>query len=603
VTFERSGGTQSDPAARARTGAAAATTSSTQALWAEAHAPTSIESVCVAPKKAKEILQWLEEGGDSSGLLVLGGSPGIGKSTAVRVLARTHGFALHEWSESVSSSSSAFYNPEILAQPTPLDSFEAFLQQSRVGYSSIVSSCGGRTSGDPINGTRSRAVSSSKTASNTAKKDQRSLILLEEIPNLHGAEMEDRFRRMFTTHVVESAGRATRTILVWSDVTEGRHHRDDLERLVQPHVLYDARYVHILQVHPPTRARFGKVVDSIAKLHKMRNVDVQALYDASGGDVRFAITSLQFDGGSTTSRATSAASSGQDGRKRDERLNPMHALGKLLYAKRKESGGAAPSPNLASPSEAATIASRWHDLRGPLTFDPDDVLDRCEMELPGALQFLAYHAPDFMTDVEELGDALASYSDAAWLMDAKGSRTHHASAPAAQRLVTNLAGAVAGRAVSTFNVHPAPFKFRQLSKPRSFDALRRRSENQAMLRHALSKKTAASLEGVDQYATDSLAFVRRIRPEAAPQLESFVASSTSREWRPADRLRESDESSVAAFSTLEGDDIAEYSDGEDLPERNHVEMPRLSFQLTNPVKCDATPTTVATSPASSASTP
>ena len=124
-----------------------------------------------------------------------------------------------------------------------------------------------------------------------------------------------------------------------------------------------------------------------------------------------------------------------------------------------------------------------------------------------------------------------------------------------------------------------------------------------MLRHALSK-TAASLEGVDQYATDSLAFVRRIRPEAAPQLASFVASSTSREWRPADRLGENDDSLATATFALEGDDIAEYSDGEDLPERKQqVEMPRLSFELTKLTGCEATQITAATSPASSASTP
>jgi cell cycle checkpoint protein len=574
----------------------------TQALWTEAHAPTSIEGVCVAPKKVKEILQWVDNasGGDGpgggSGLLVLVGSPGIGKSTAVRVLARQHGIALHEWSESVSSSSTAYYNPEILSQPTPLDSFEAFLQQSRVGYSSIVSSCGGQD-GDPTNGVRSRVAPSSRPDSGATTKDQRAVIFLEEIPNLYGAEMEERFRSMFTTHVLESAGRATRTVLVWSDVTEGKHHRDDLERLVQPNVLYSARYVQILQIHPPTRARFGKVVESIARLHKMRSVDAQALYDASGGDLRFAITTLQFDGGRPAGAAT-ATSGGQDVRKRDERLNPMHALGKLLYAKRKGSGGsAASSPNL---------DSRWHDSRGPLAFDPDDVLDRCEMELPGALQFLAYHAPDFMTDVEELGDVLASYSDAAWLMDAGGSNIHphRAAAPAAQRLVSDLAASVAGRAVSTFNVHPAPFKFRQLSKPRSYDALRKRSENQAMLTLALSKKTAVSLEGVEQYATDSMAFVRRIRPEAAPRLESFVASSSPRERWPADGICENDESSATVFSTVDGDDIAEYSDGEDFPKwKQQIELPRLSFQLTKSTGCDETQITVETSPASTASTP
>jgi hypothetical protein len=409
--------------------------------------------------------------------------------------------------------------------------------------------------------------------------------LLDELPNLHGAEMEDRFRNLFTTHVVESStGRSpgrVRTVLIWSHVTEGKHHKDDLERLVDSHVLYDQRYCKMMQIHPPTKARFGKIVDSVAEAHGIRSVDSMSLYDRSGGDIRFAITALQLENGRAPSNSDRSPSDpavhSELVHRRDERLHPMHVLGKLLYAKRLGDSGSTktaqqPPPDSMSsdPSQGMMIPSRWwRDGRGRLEFDPEGVLDRCEMELPAALQFLAYHAVDFTTEIDELSDVLGCYSDAAWLL-ADCSRGAAPSNLARFGEARAAASSVAGRAIATFNLHPAPFKFRQLSKPPSFDALRKRLENQAYLRHVLSRSSSSSIHGVDQYATDSLAFVRRIAPESSPQLESFLTPSRAHAALPFLPNGNDELSSSMAPSILEDDDISEFSDGDNEDEEEEA---------------------------------
>jgi hypothetical protein len=210
-----------------------------------------------------------------------------------------------------------------------------------------------------------------------------------------------------------------------------------------------------------------------------------------------------------------------------------------------------------------------------------------------------------MTDIEELADTLSCYSDAARLGDSRLSLSH--STASSQARLTDIASAVTARALATFNLHPAPWKFRQLSKPPSFDAIRKRLENQALLRHTLSK-TTSSILGVDQYATDSLAFVRRIIPGGFPQLASFVAPATAlaQAQAPADS---SDELlPMQAPSILEDDDIAEFSDVDDADDWTAVAASkkrptaRLSLELALSGS-DATQATVATSPASSMESP
>jgi cell cycle checkpoint protein len=128
-----------------------------------------------------------------------------------------------------------------------------------------------------------------------------------------------------------------------------------------------------------------KILGKVCKEHKIVLPDVSSFH----GDLRHALLTLQFSASRLSDR-------------RDEPLSAFHALGKLLYAKRKE-----------SPTYDGNEANR----RPPLQFVPEEVIQNSSMSLYASLHFLHYHAPDFFTDSIELSRAFDLYSDAAVLMD------------------------------------------------------------------------------------------------------------------------------------------------------------------------------------------
>ena len=69
-------------------------------------------------------------------------------------------------------------------------------------------------------------------------------------------------------------------------------------------------------------------------------------------------------------------------------MSTFHALGKLLYAKRKEQDG-----------------------RSVLDFDPEAILERSDLGTASSLRFLEHHCVDFFTD------CLLYTSDAATILD------------------------------------------------------------------------------------------------------------------------------------------------------------------------------------------
>jgi len=190
------------------------------------------------------------------------------------------------------------------------------------------------------------------------------------------------------------------TVLIFSDVREGKHQPRDLERLVDPQYLY-SDVVKILQCNPVTKARMKK---SLHDISKKEGIQVPAhfweeVHMQSGGDLRHAIMSLQFRGkGSDRAR-----SNGEKHYERDSKLSMFHTLGKVLYAKRKK-------------VSEDTLSFGANNERPPLDFNPDTVMEQSGMELGGALTFLGYHSPDFFTDVSEISKAFDHYSDAALLL-------------------------------------------------------------------------------------------------------------------------------------------------------------------------------------------
>jgi len=188
------------------------------------------------------------------------------------------------------------------------------------------------------------------------------------------------------------------TVLIFSDVQEGKHQPRDLERLVDPQYLY-SDVVKIFQCNPVTKARMKKSMQAICK---NEGIEVPAdffeeVHMQSGGDLRHAIMSLQFRGKDNDV----THSSGVKHNKRDSKLSMFHTLGKVLYAKRKK--------KVSEDTES-------NNSRPPLDFNPDSVMELSGMDLGSAMTFLGYHSPDFFTDVSELSEAFDYYSDAAVLL-------------------------------------------------------------------------------------------------------------------------------------------------------------------------------------------
>jgi cell cycle checkpoint protein len=368
----------------------------TSGLWVEKFFPTSSSDLCVAPKKVKEIREWLAAAVTTTRhtakkLLVLVGSPGIGKSTAVRVLCDEKDLSILQWNESFvprtrgsapsgDSGSSSFS----VEQSSAMDSFREFLQQSAVGFRSLDFIFNHHHAKDNNNAAKHR----------TKQSQTDPIILLEELPNLYSPDAEAKFRTIMEEHLLRTH---VPTVLIFSDVSEGRHRPQDLERLIDPKLLYNPDMTTILQIHPVTKPKMKRVLEQVARKQggDITKTLLEELHLQSGGDLRHAIMNLQLLSTGlekkTMPKAASAASN-----ERDVKLSTFHSLGKLLYAKRTQT------------------VEEGHSV---LAFDPEAILERSDLGVGGSLRFLEYHSAAFFEDITDLSDAFECFSDAATLLE------------------------------------------------------------------------------------------------------------------------------------------------------------------------------------------
>jgi hypothetical protein len=176
---------------------------------------------------------------------------------------------------------------------------------------------------------------------------------------------------------------------------------------------------------------------------------------------------------------------------RDDFLDALHALGKLLHAKRR--------PREAPVAAASAAAPAGGGGRGELEYDPDTVMAGCPYDAATTGAFLLENGPAFFTDVGQLAAALETLSTADVLSAhavAGGGRARWtggrgagggggtAAAGTAQAAVfpEQYAAALTSRAVSTFNASPAPSSFRPTRKPQLFAVARVRDANATWLR-------------------------------------------------------------------------------------------------------------------------
>lgn len=299
------------------------------------------------------------------------------------------------------------------------------------------------------------------------------------------------------------------TVFIFSDVYEGKHKPDDLERLIPKQMLYSL-LVQTLQIQPVTKSKMKKCIEYIAKTEGLGRIPsefIEELHLSSGGDIRHAIFALQFQ---YATRSNRCASSNATSNKRDVKLSSFHALGKLLYAKRRQRGQ---DSQLSTKSSTEFGVHKWDDGRGPLEFTPEEVLDQTDMNTGSAISFLSYHSPDYFTDITELSHAFDHLSDAGSFLDRFGA----SDGP----YPIDYASSLGGRSVADANKNPAPSQFRHLTAPKVFDVMKKNRENEhkmEQLRKRLSvgSHTIALNENIGsthQFVTDSLPYLKSIIPQ------------------------------------------------------------------------------------------
>lgn len=272
-------------------------------------------------------------------------------------------------------------------------------------------------------------------------------------------------------------------VFIFSDVYEGKYKPEDLERILHRNVLYSP-LVQIIEINPVTKQSMKKCIDSILQVEfggestreffvsskskrKSKSLSIpmidstwiDEIHSNTGGDLRQVIMTLQFlfstlktkiyDTNNNNNKTTKKihgrflekdkqqrGGMNLENHTRDITLSSFHALGKLLYAKRKivtPASTTTHSTTAISSSSSQRVIGRsivvpstssfsLNDSAGmnvnlPLDFDPERVMEGSSMGLFGALSFLGYHSPDFFTDITELSEAFDSFSDAAFFMD------------------------------------------------------------------------------------------------------------------------------------------------------------------------------------------
>ena len=376
-------------------------------------------------------------------------------------------------------------------------------------------------------------------ANENSTTEQR-LIVLDELPHLHSPEAQTRGADLLARHIQTTQ---VPTCWIYSDSTtepgSSKVACPDLERWIPASILYQENMVQIITIHAPTKPRFNKAVQTIVTAERRSNqrVNLEELYARCQGDVRFAITTLQFelvDTQTLTPTATTVTTTvTQQHRRppkqtqtqapptqplRDTKLTSFHALGKLLYAKRRPPDTtvtALVSQNSANHHHHHREQHHLFEHRPPLEFDPDRVVEQSDMELSNVLSFLGYHSPDFFTDLTDLSRCLDFLSDAAVLLDTSSEMTSSSNNNNYNSSSSNnnsynsrwnaAAVALAGRAVACSNRHAAPTRFRQLTAPAVYRVMRQRRDNQQRLRTAMltrSQPHHPQLYSAATYATE-----------------------------------------------------------------------------------------------------
>ncbi|OQR81054.1 hypothetical protein ACHHYP_16824 [Achlya hypogyna] len=264
-------------------------------LWNDKHCPTSMEDLCVHPKKIQEVVSWLRHNAGSSNskrqrLLFLCGPPGVGKSTIVRSAAAALGLDIKQWKDT----SGVGPLCTVTRAASLIEDFGAFLERSQ-RYASLA-------------------------FAGTAPPQQH-VVLVEEWPALHEQHRSE-VQRLLQRRLA-ARDHQYPIIVVFSDVHEKKVTPASLGAVFSAEVV-GSPLVHAIHCNPVAAGMMKKYLGRLAARERVALTPTQlgAIVEASHGDLRHAVNTLQFQ-----RRGVDA------GRARDSFQSDFHLIGRVLHPK------------------------------------------------------------------------------------------------------------------------------------------------------------------------------------------------------------------------------------------------------------------------------
>ncbi|KAF8012675.1 hypothetical protein BT93_I0742 [Corymbia citriodora subsp. variegata] len=408
--------------------------------WVDKYKPCTFEELAVHKKKVEEVKSWFEEklitSKDNHGdqVLVITGPAGVGKSATIYVVASHLGATLCEWNTPTPTVWKEYvHNSNTGQYVSKLDEFEAFVERTRK-YGLI-------------------------SQSSARESKSSTILLIDDLPVTHGNVARRRLQNCL--HLLVQSTHIPTAILI---TDYGRVDSADREArfLEELHMSLESAGARKIAFNPITSNAIKRILSKICRQEQcnVTSEQIDLIAKASGGDIRHAITSLQFfclkvDRPSLSLSSPTTVHDLHFGR--DETISLFHALGKFLHNKRES----------ASPSGKDAHPMQEKFMRLPLKMDaPEKVLSQAHGQARPIADFLHENVLDFL-DEEAVDDASAVLS---YLGDADVLLQSFHGAVArnyeAEGVVQSAAASIAVRGVLFGNSHPLPPRWHSIRKPK-----------------------------------------------------------------------------------------------------------------------------------------
>ncbi|XP_019054381.1 PREDICTED: cell cycle checkpoint protein RAD17 isoform X2 [Nelumbo nucifera] len=478
----------------------------TNKLWVDKYRPLSLSELSVHRKKVEVVKMWLEErlryyttDKVCNCVLLITGQAGIGKSATIHAIAAHLGARLCEWNTPTPTLWQEYMHNvnSGVRYMSKLDEFESFVERVRK-YPLL-----------PL--------------SLTGASEKPVILLIDDLPLMNGRVA---YKRLCNCLFVLARSTQIPTVILiteYAKVESGDNTTLDWEELQSS---LESAGASKITFNPVTVNSIKKILSRICK-EEQCNVTVEQIDQiarSSGGDIRHAITSLQYFclrpglmhsfplSTLSTSHSKEKLEFGplDDGfsllRGRDETLSLFHALGKFLHNKREAVEGTGFGQDHFLLKEKL--------VRLPWKMDaPEKVLSQAHGKARLIADFLHENVLDFISD-EAVEDAWAV---ASYLSDADCLLSTHLSGATSPQVITSkyeleniaqlAAASVAVRGVLFGNSHPSPSRWHSIRSPKLWQ--------------------------VEQSSKRNKTLFARNRFEACSSLNSYTMSVTATELTPA----------------------------------------------------------------------